>query len=68
LVSRIDAKIAELEAKEEAERKRHHVIITDGQSNRARIARVIAAATGESLEKAAKRLAQFPSVPGRYRF
>ena len=66
LVSRIDAKIAELEAEEEAERKKqgadkkHHVIITEGQSNRARIARVIAAATGESLEKAAKRLAQFP--------
>ena len=66
LVSRIDAKIAELEAEEEAEQKKqgadkkHHVIITEGQSNRARIARVIAAATGESLEKAAKRLAQFP--------
>lgn len=66
LVSRIDAKIAELEAEEEAERKKqgadkkHHVIITEGQSNRARIARVIATATGESLEKAAKRLAQFP--------
>lgn len=40
--------------------KKHHVIITEGQSNRARIARVIASATGESLEKAAKRLAQFP--------
>lgn len=66
LVSRIDAKIAELEAEKEAERKKqgadkkHHVIITEGQSNRARIARVIASATGESLEKAAKRLAQFP--------
>ena len=66
LVSRIDAKIAKLEAEEEAERKKqgadkkHHVIITEGQSNRARIARVIASATGESLEKAAKRLAQFP--------
>ena len=66
LVSRIDAKIAELEAEEGAERKKqgadkkHHVIITEGQSNRARIARVIASATGESLEKAAKRLAQFP--------
>lgn len=66
LVSRIDAKIAELEAEEEAERKKkgadkkHHVIITEGQSNQARIARVIAAATGDSLEKATKRLAQFP--------
>lgn len=66
LISRIDAKIAEIEAKEEAERKKqgadkkHHVIITEGQSSRARIARVIASATGESLEKAAKRLAQFP--------
>lgn len=66
LVSRIDAKIAELEAQEEAERKKqeaekkHHVIITEAKSNRARIARVIAASTGESLEKATKRLAQFP--------
>ncbi len=66
LVSRIDAKIAELKAEEEAERKKqgankkHHVIITEGQSNRARIAQVIASATGESLERAAKRLAQFP--------
>lgn len=66
LVSRIDAKIAELEAEEKAERKKkgaekkHHVIITEGQSNRVRIARVIAATTGESLEKAAKRLTQFP--------
>ncbi len=66
LVSRLDAKIAELEAEEEAERKKqgadkkHQVIITEGQGNRARLARVLAAATGESLEKAAKRLAQFP--------
>lgn len=66
LVSKIDAKIAELEAEEEAKRKKqgaekkHHVIITEGQSNRTRIARVIAAATGESLEKAAERLTQFP--------
>lgn len=66
LVSRIDAKIAELEAEEEAERKKqeaekkHHVIITEGKSNRIRIARVIATLTGESLEKATKRLAQFP--------
>ena len=66
LVSKIDAKIAELEAEEEAERKKqevekkHHVIISPGQNNRARIAHVIAAATGESLEKAAKRLTQFP--------
>ena len=66
LVSRIDAKIAELEAEEEAERKKqeaekkHHVIITEGKSNRVRIARVIANLTGESLEKATKRLTQFP--------
>lgn len=66
LVSKIDAKIAELEAEEEAERKKqeaekkHHVIITEGKSNRARIARVIAATTGESLEKAIERLTQFP--------
>ena len=66
LVSRIDAKIAELEAEEEAERKRleaekkHHVIITGDQGNKAKIARVIAATTGESLAKAAKKLDHFP--------
>ena len=66
LVSRIDAKIAELEAEEEAERKKqeaeqkYHVIITEGQKYRAKIARVIATATGESLEKAAKKLNHFP--------
>ena len=66
LVSRIDAKIAELEAEEEAERKKqeakkkYHVIITEGQNNIASIAEVIATATDESLGKAAKRLAQFP--------
>lgn len=36
------------------------MIITEGQSNRARLARVIAAATGGSLETAVKRLTQFP--------
>lgn len=65
LVSRIDAKIAELEA-EEAERKKlaaekkHHVIITGDQGNKARIARIIATTTGDSLEKAAKKLDHFP--------
>ena len=66
LVSRIDAKIAKLEAEEEAERKKqeakkkYHVIITEGPNHIASIAEVIAAATDESLGKAAKRLAQFP--------
>ena len=66
LISRIDAKIAELEAEEEAEQKKketekkYHVLITEGQSNRARIAQVIAASTGESLEKADERLTRFP--------
>ena len=66
LVSRIDAKIAELEAQEEAERKKleaekkHHVIITSAQGSKARIACVIAATTGDSLEKTAKRLDHFP--------
>lgn len=66
LVSRIDAKIAELEAEEEAERKKqdagkkHHVIITGNQGNKASIARIIAATTGDSLEKAAKKLDHFP--------
>ena len=58
--------LEELEAEEEAERKKleaekkHHVIITGDQGNKARIARVIAAATGESLEKASKKLDHFP--------
>lgn len=66
LVSRIDAKIAELKAEEEAEwkkleaEKKHHVIITGDQGNKARIARVIAAMTGDRLEKAAKKLDHFP--------
>ena len=66
LISRIDAKIAELEAEEEAERKKqkaekkYHVIITEGQNNIARITEIIAAAMDESLGKAAKRLTQFP--------
>lgn len=66
LVSRIDAKIAELEAEEEAERKKqeaekqHHVIITGDQGSKARIARVLAAATGDSLERATKKLNHFP--------
>lgn len=66
LVSKIDAKIAELEAEELAERKKqdaeknYPVVITDCQGNRTKIARLIAAAAGESLEKAAKRLAQLP--------
>ncbi len=65
LTARIDAKIAELEA-EEAERekrkteKKFHAIITNGQGNRARIIRAVAAATGEDLGKAAKRLSRFP--------
>lgn len=66
LISRIDAKIAELETEEEAEQKKleaekkHHVIITGDQGNKAKIARVIVATTGDSLEKAAKKLDHFP--------
>lgn len=66
LVSRIDEKIAELEAEEKAEQKKkkaekkHHVIITDNQGDKASIAYAIAAATGESLEKAGKKLDRFP--------
>ena len=66
LVSRIDAKIAELEAEEETERKKqeavkkHHVIITGDQGSKNKIARVIAVATGENLEDAAQRLTRFP--------
>ena len=64
LVSRIDAKIAELEAEEEAERKksennkRFHVIISSNQGNRIRVARAIAVVTGESTESALERLTQ----------
>lgn len=66
LVSRIDAKIAELEAEEKAERKKkeaekkHHVIITGVQGSKARIVRLIAATMGDNLEKAAKRLDHLP--------
>lgn len=66
LVSKIDARIAELEAEEEAERKKqdaekkHHVIINGTQRNKSRIACVIAATTGVSLEKATKMLDHFP--------
>ncbi len=66
LASRIDAKIAELKAEAEAAQKKqaagkkHHVIITGAQGSKAGIARVIAAATGDSLETAAKKLEHFP--------
>lgn len=66
LASKIDAKIAELEAKEETERKKqetekkHHVILTDIPSNKVKIARMIMAATGESLEKIAMKLNRLP--------
>lgn len=66
LVSKIDAKIAELKVEEKVERekqeteKKYHVIITPGQSNLTRIARIIAIATGEGFENATKKLSQFP--------
>lgn len=66
LVSKIDAKIAALEAEEEAERKKqepekkYHVFITGDQVNKEKIVRVIAAVTGESVEKAAKKYNHFP--------
>ncbi len=65
-LSRIDAKIAELEAEREAEQKKqegekkYHVIINSDQSSKARIARVIAATTGDSLEKVADKLDHLP--------
>lgn len=66
LISRIDAKIAELEAEEKAEKKKqeaekeYHVIILEGQNNKDKIAKIISASMGESLEKATEMLTDFP--------
>ncbi len=66
LMSRIDAKIAELEAEEEAERKKknkkhkHHVFITAINGDRAKLAHIISATTGESVAAATKKLNELP--------
>lgn len=66
LISRIDAKIAELEAEEETERKKqesqnkYHVIITEIQENKENIAQVIVASKGGSMEKAIEMLSHIP--------
>lgn len=66
LVSRIDAKIAELEAKEENEKKKrapkgeYHVLILDDKGNKTQIARVIAATTGMRVDQAAQKLSNLP--------
>lgn len=64
LVSRIDAKIAELEAEEKRkklEAESHRVIITSVFGNTRRIIEIVAAATGESNEKTARKLSDLPT-------
>lgn len=66
LFSKIDAKIAELEAAEDAERekkeadKKYHVLIVDANGNRAKIAKLITDVTGERLGSAAMKLMHYP--------
>lgn len=66
LFSKIDAKIAELEAAEDAERekkeadKKYHVLIVDTNGNRAKIAKLITDVTGERLGSAAMRFTHYP--------
>lgn len=67
LVSRIDAKIAELEAEEEAELKKKYaesknlvVKFTCEQQDKNKIARILSAAKGMSMESAIKMLDHFP--------
>ena len=62
-----NAKVAGSEAKEEAEQKKqdsegnYHVIITEVQNNRMRIAYEICKVTGEDAHQAMTRLAQIPA-------
>ncbi len=64
LVSRIDAKIAELEAEEEQERKetkkKHHVVITSCKGNRLKIADIIAHFTSDNIRSANDKLDHLP--------
>lgn len=64
LVSRIDAKIAELEAEEEQERKetkkKHHVVITSCKGNRLKMADIIAHFTNDNMRSANEKLDHLP--------
>jgi len=64
LVSRIDAKIAALEAEEELERKeakkKHHVIITNYEGNKTKFANIIAHFTHDNIRRANEKLDHLP--------
>lgn len=64
LVSRIDAKIAKLEAEEEQERKEtkkwYHVVITSCKGNRLKIAAIIAHFTSDNIRSANEKLDHLP--------
>ena len=64
LVSRIDAKIAELEAEEEQERKetkkKHHVVITSCNGKRLKMAKIIADFTSDNIRSANEKLDHLP--------
>ena len=64
LVSRIDAKIAELEAEEEHEKletkKKHHVVITSCKGNRFKMADIIAHFTSDNTRSANEKLDHLP--------
>ena len=67
LIPRIEETIAELIAERDAERKeqraarKHHVFVTDDGGHKEEIARIISAATGESMESAARKLEHLPA-------
>ncbi len=66
LISKIDAKIAELEAEEEAEKKKKakksklQVILTSVGTDQIKVARVVASVTKESLDDASKMIKDCP--------
>lgn len=65
MMALLDKKRAEYEAKLEERKKqeagkKYHVVITGWKSHQGELARIIAAATGDSFEKASKRLTQRP--------
>lgn len=66
LISTIDEKIAELEAEEKNKKDKrtqkgeYLVLILDDSGNRAKIARVIASATGMRLDRATQKLSNLP--------
>ncbi len=61
LMAQINARIAELDAEEKKTPKgKYHVLVTAARGNRVRVAKVIAAATGMSLEIATQKLSHPP--------